>query len=360
MNISMKWFYRLGFLLLLFFVVFLFLKLQPIWLPICIIFGKALIPFGIAAFISYLLHPVVEKLHQRGFNRSLSIVLIYAVFFGGVAFAIYRATPVILRELEDLMESTPYLADQYTDIIQVIEQKTSNWPTQFKSRIQEAIVFMEGRMEVLLMKAIEYTVQLPDFILLFALVPLVAFYLLKDWFLIKKAAWNLTPQKVRRQGAAFMKDIEKSLGSYIRGQVIVCFIIGVVSTLLLWLLDVKYSLLLGIIIGVTNIIPYFGPIIGAIPAVLIAAATSTKQVIWVAVIVFGLQFAEGNILSPLIVGKSLHMHPLLIMLSLFIGGEIGGVVGLLVAVPILAILKVALTHARIHFKRQRQMVYKRD
>ena len=208
MNISMKWFYRLGFLLLLFFVVFLFLKLQPIWLPICIIFGKALIPFGIAAFISYLLHPVVEKLHQRGFNRSLSIVLIYAVFFGGVAFAIYRATPVILRELEDLMESTPYLADQYTDIIQVIEQKTSNWPTQFKSRIQEAIVFMEGRMEVLLMKAIEYTVQLPDFILLFALVPLVAFYLLKDWFLIKKAAWNLTPQKVRRQGAAFMKDIE--------------------------------------------------------------------------------------------------------------------------------------------------------
>lgn len=354
MNISMKWIYRLGFLLLLFFVVFLFWKLRPIWIPICLIIGKALIPFGIAAFISYLLHPIVEKLQQKGLNRSLSILLIYVFFFGGAGFALYKAMPVIIRELEDLMKSTPYLADQYTDILQVINEKTSSWPVQFKSRIQDAIVFFEERLEVLLMKALDYVVQLPDFILLFGLVPLVAFYLLKDWVLIKKAAWNITPDKVRRQGASFMRDIEKSLGSYIRGQVLVCFIIGVLSTILLWFIHVKYSLLLGIIIGITNVIPYFGPIIGAIPAILIAAATSTKQVIWVAVIVFGLQFVEGNILSPLIVGKSLHMHPLLIMLSLFIGGEIGGIVGLIVAVPILAIAKVALSHARIHFKSQKQ------
>ena len=355
MNISMKWIYRLGFLLLLFFVLFLFWKLRPIWLPICLIIGKVLIPFGIAAFISYLLHPVVEKLQQKGLNRSLSIILIYVLFFGGVGFAIYKAMPVIMRELEDLMMSTPYLADQYTDILQVINEKTSSWPIQFQSRIQEAIVFFEERIEVLLMNAMEYAVQLPDFILLFALVPLVAFYLLKDWFLIKKAAWNFTPNKVRRQGASFMRDIEKSLGSYIRGQVLVCFIIGVLSAILLWVIHVKYSLLLGIIIGITNVIPYFGPIIGAVPAILIAAATSTKQVIWVAVIVFGLQFVEGNILSPLIVGKSLHMHPLLIMLSLFIGGEIGGMVGLIVAVPILEIVKVAISHARVHFKRQKQV-----
>lgn len=354
MNISMKWIYRLGFLLLLFFVVFLFWKLRPIWIPICLVIGKALIPFGIAAFISYLLHPIVEKLQQKGLNRSLSILLIYVFFFGGAGFALYKAMPVIIRELEDLMQSTPYLADQYTDILQVINEKTSSWPVQFKSRIQDAIVFFEERLEVLLMKALDYVVQLPDFILLFGLVPLVAFYLLKDWVLIKKAAWNITPDKVRRQGTSFMRDIEKSLGSYIRGQVLVCFIIGVLSTILLWFIHVKYSLLLGIIIGITNVIPYFGPIIGAIPAILIAAATSTKQVIWVAVIIFGLQFVEGNILSPLIVGKSLHMHPLLIMLSLFIGGEIGGIIGLIVAVPILAIVKVALSHASIHFKSQKQ------
>lgn len=350
----MKWIYRLGFLLLLFFVVFLFWKLRPIWIPICLVIGKALIPFGIAAFISYLLHPIVEKLQQKGLNRSLSILLIYVFFFGGAGFALYKAMPVIIRELEDLMQSTPYLADQYTDILQVINEKTSSWPVQFKSRIQDAIVFFEERLEVLLMKALDYVVQLPDFILLFGLVPLVAFYLLKDWVLIKKAAWNITPDKVRRQGTSFMRDIEKSLGSYIRGQVLVCFIIGVLSTILLWFIHVKYSLLLGIIIGITNVIPYFGPIIGAIPAILIAAATSTKQVIWVAVIIFGLQFVEGNILSPLIVGKSLHMHPLLIMLSLFIGGEIGGIIGLIVAVPILAIVKVALSHASIHFKSQKQ------
>ena len=116
----------------------------------------------------------------------------------------------------------------------------------------------------------------------------------------------------------------------------------------------KYALILGIVIGVTNVIPYFGPIIGAVPAIIIAAAMGMKKVIWVAVIVFGLQFLEGNVLSPLIVGKSLHMHPLIIMLALLLGGEVGGVVGLILAVPLLVIIKVAILHAKVHFIKERK------
>lgn len=115
----------------------------------------------------------------------------------------------------------------------------------------------------------------------------------------------------------------------------------------------KYPLLLGFIIGVTNVIPYFGPIIGAIPAVIIAATLSGKMVIISLVIIFILQFLEGNILSPFIVGKSLHMHPLFIMFSLLAGGEIGGILGLILAVPILSISKVAILHAKDHFVRYR-------
>ena len=102
----------------------------------------------------------------------------------------------------------------------------------------------------------------------------------------------------------------------------------------------KYPLVLGAIIGITNVIPYFGPIIGAIPAMIIAATMSVKMVMTVAIIVLVLQFFEGNILSPLIVGKSLHMHPLFIMLALLAGGELGGMVGMIFSIPILAVLKV--------------------
>ena len=351
MDKSVKWIYRLIFLLLSFFVIYLFFKLKPVWYPIVFILSKTLIPFGLAAFVAYLLHPVIDLLQKRGMRRSVSILLIYVLFFGGVGFAIYKGMPIILQEMEELIETAPQFTEKYQGALKYIHDKTSNWPIQFKERIDEGILFLENKLESLLSSVMDYVVNVPDFVLLFGLVPLIAFYYLKDWAKIKKAALMITPSKIKRQSIAFMRDIEQSLGNYIRGQFIVCVTIGVISALLLWILHVKYSLLLGIIIGVTNIIPYFGPIIGAIPAVVIAAATSTKQVIWVAVVIFGLQFLEGNILSPLIVGKSLHMHPLLIMLSLLIGGELGGIVGLILAVPILSIIKVSVIHAKVHFKR---------
>lgn len=351
MDKSVKWIYRLIFLLLSFFVIYLFFKLKPVWYPIIFILSKTLIPFGLAAFVAYLLHPVIDLLQKRGMRRSVSILLIYVLFFGGVGFAIYKGMPIILQEMEELIETAPQFTEKYQGALKYIHDKTSNWPIQFKERIDEGILFLENKLESLLSSVMDYVVNVPDFVLLFGLVPLIAFYYLKDWAKIKKAALMITPSKIKRQSIAFMRDIEQSLGNYIRGQFIVCVTIGVISALLLWILHVKYSLLLGIIIGVTNIIPYFGPIIGAIPAVVIAAATSTKQVIWVAVVIFGLQFLEGNILSPLIVGKSLHMHPLLIMLSLLIGGELGGIVGLILAVPILSIIKVSVIHAKVHFKR---------
>ncbi|HJV32285.1 MAG TPA: AI-2E family transporter, partial [Bacillales bacterium] len=153
----------------------------------------------------------------------------------------------------------------------------------------------------------------------------------------------------RAPGIKFLKDVDESLGSYIRGQFLVCTIIGGIAALLFWIFDLKYPLILGLIIGATNVIPYFGPIIGAVPAIIIAITMSGKLVIITIVIIFLLQFLEGNILSPYIVGKSLHMHPLMIMLALTAGGEMGGIMGLILAVPILAVLKVAVIHGKEHF-----------
>lgn len=351
---SLKWIYRLSFLLLLFFSFFLFFKLKPIWLPIIELLGKAILPFTIAAFISYLLHPVVELLHKRGWNRSISILLIYILFFGSIGFAVYKGFPIMVREVESLIESTPQFAEKYNGLLKIIEEKTSDWPIEFQQRIEQGIFFFEHKVEVLLSKIMNFLINSFDYIIVIAIIPLIAFYFLKDWERIKKAAWYITPASIRKQSITFLEDVEESLGNYIRGQLLVCVIIGTLSALILWFLKVKYSLLLGVFIGITNIIPYFGPIIGAVPAVMVAAASGMKQVIWVAVIVFGLQFLEGNILSPLIVGKSLHMHPLLIMLSLFIGGEVGGIFGLVVSVPILAISKVAILHAKEHFIKERK------
>ncbi len=103
----------------------------------------------------------------------------------------------------------------------------------------------------------------------------------------------------------------------------------------------EYSILLGVIIGLTNFIPYFGPIIGAIPALLIAFTISTKMVLFVLLVILAVQLTEGNLLSPFIVGKSIRIHPIYIILALFIAAKVGGVIGMILAVPLLAIGRVA-------------------
>ncbi|GLB58308.1 AI-2E family transporter [Cytobacillus sp. NCCP-133] len=352
MDIRWKWYYRLGFLLLLFIVLFVFIKLQALWMPVLKIFFAVFIPFIIGAFITYLLHPIVEKLHESGLHRGIAVFIIYFLFFGGVGFAFYKGIPAFIHQLRDLAENAPRFADQYRGWVDVIQQKTSTWPDGLQSRIDDGIIAVEGTLDKLLTRVIDSLLNIFNYAVIIAVIPFISFYLLKDYTVMKKAAWYLTPRIWRKEGVLFLRDIDKSLGSYIRGQLLVCASIGAISSLLFWIFGMRYPLLLGLIIGITNVIPYFGPIIGAVPAVLIASILSVKMIVITIAIIIVLQFLEGNILSPLIVGKSLHMHPLLIMLALLAGGEAGGILGLIIAVPILAVLKVSLIHVRKHFAKK--------
>ncbi|WP_042354963.1 AI-2E family transporter [Bacillus rubiinfantis] len=349
MDIRMKWYYRIGFLLLLLIAIFVFLKISFVWLPIVKIFSVIAIPFVIAGFITYLLHPIVEALHEQGIKRSWAILLIYLVFFGGIGVAVYKGIPAMIDQLKDLSDSAPMFAQQYRGWIHTLQSHTREWPDGLQTRVNEAIDAFEEKLDSLLTVIINMMVQFFNFALVFMLIPFITFYMLKDFPLLKRTLWYITPKSLRRKGTLFLKDVDQSLGSYIRGQLLVCVIIGSLSALLFWLFHLKYPLLLGFIIGVTNVIPYFGPFIGAVPAVIIAASSSGKLVIITLCIVFGLQFIEGNILSPFIVGRSLHMHPLVIMAALTAGGEIGGIIGLILAVPVLAVLKAGIVHAKNHF-----------
>ncbi|MCA1031857.1 AI-2E family transporter [Bacillus timonensis] len=348
-NIQLKWLYIIGLVLLLFSAIYIFLRLSEIWSPILAVLTTVLLPFIISCFITYLLHPIIEKLHNKGLPRSLAILFIYIIFFGGIGYGIYRGVPIVLHQLRDLIENLPSFISTYKQWIEQIQLRTSNLPPTFATKIEDVLKGMETTLGTFLDRSISNIKGILNYIILFAIIPFIVFYMLKDYDQMKKAVWYITPRKYRKSGHLFLKDVDESLGNYIRGQLFVCLLIGLMAFIGLWLIKMKYPLLLGVIIGITNVIPYFGPIIGAIPAVILAATISYKMVILVVVIIFGLQFVEGNILSPLIVGRSLHMHPLMIMFSLLLGGEIAGIVGLILAVPVLAVLKVIVVHTKSHF-----------
>lgn len=355
MDIRLKWYYRIGFLLLLLIAIYVFFKIRFVWLPILKVGAMIILPFLIAGFITYLLHPIVEKLHEKGMHRGLSILLIYIIFFGGIGFALYRGIPAFIMQLRDLSESAPMFAEQYRSWIKQVQEHTRTWPDGIQGRMNDGIDAFEKKLDSLLTLMLDLIVHFLNSAIVIMIIPFIAFYMLKDFQLIKRAVWYLTPKKWRQQGARFLQDIDISLGSYIRGQLLVCFIIGSAAAMFFWIFHLRYPLLLGFFVGITDVIPYFGPIIGALPAVIIAATMSVKLVMITIVIIFILQFLEGNILSPYIVGKSLHMHPLLIMLAITAGGEISGVLGMILAIPILVILKVSIIHAKNHFARSRQL-----
>ncbi|KKI88515.1 membrane protein [Bacillus sp. SA1-12] len=348
---QIKWLLRITILLLGLLTIYVFFQLHNLWDPFFLMFKAIFIPFLISGFITYLLHPVIEKLHKTGVPRSISILVIYFLFFGLIGYGFYRGIPVLVTQLRDLSENFPQFSTTYKSWIDSIHVQTNRWPDGIHDRIDLMFQETEEWLASMIENIINSLKSIFDYLLLLAIIPFLVFYMLKDYEQLKKAAWYLTPRKWRKDAIRFLKEIDHSLGSYIRGQLFVCFIIGSLAFLLLWFFNVRYPLILGLLIGITNIIPYFGPVIGAVPALIIAATMSTETVLFVIAIILSLQFLEGNILGPFIVGKSLHMHPIIIMLALLAGGEIAGVFGLMLAVPIVVILRVILVHI-VQLRRQ--------
>jgi predicted PurR-regulated permease PerM len=348
----MKWIIRLALLLLIFLCLYLLLKILPLYEPLLKAVKGVFLPFFLAALITYLLHPVVEFVHEKGLPRFVAILIIYVLFFGGLGVAIAKGFPYFIVQLRELMQNVPELGKEYKSLLYTVDKQTSNLPYSVHSKIEEYIGGMEVKAQNMLAEAIFSLKKILDYFFVIVVVPFLVFYFLNDFEKIKKACWYITPRRFRNEGKHLLEDIDDSLGGYIRGQMFVGSILGVSAAIGLWLVGMPYPILLGIVIAITDIIPYFGPILGAVPVILIALTISWKMV-WMTIgIMLALQFIEGNILGPLIVGKNLHIHPVFIIFALLLGGELAGIPGMILAVPIFAVLKVTIIHIREHRLRQ--------
>lgn len=347
-NKSLTWIIRMLLILLVFLCGYIFLQLKPIWIVLVNVIKFIAVPILLSAFITYLLHPLIKKLQQHDVPRWLAIMLIYILFFGGIGIVIVSSLPKFLIQLNELAENAPMMFRAYEEIGTKITREIYSVPEMFHDRIEVLLKELELYVDRLIEKAIESIKKMISSFFVLIIIPFLVFYFLKDLEQIKTACWYVTPKKWRKHGQLLIQQIDESLGQYIRGQLLVIGILSLLATAAFWFLDLPYPMLLGTIIGVTEIIPYFGPIIGAIPAIFVAMTISLNMVWLVLGVVIVLQFIEGSILSPLIVGKSLKMHPVMIIVALLIGGEVAGVVGMLLAVPLFAIARVMITYFHGH------------
>jgi predicted PurR-regulated permease PerM len=330
-----------------FLFIFLLVKLFPYYKAFFSFLWHLAAPFLIACLIAYLLYPIVQKIHQYNIPRSIAILLIYLLFFGGIGYLIYRVYPAIVTQLRDLEDYLPQLVAMYQDIIYQVYESTSFLPETVHDKIDDMIQSMEQAIDAIIGKLIGGVTKIIDFIVILTVIPVLVFYFLKDYEKIKDYVKRFIPGKYRDSASNLVHAVDEGLGGYIRGQLLVCLFVAITSYLIYQFLGIKYALLLAIFMGLMNFIPYFGPIIGAIPAVLIALTVSGKMVLFVFIGVFAIQLIEGNLLSPYIVGKSIKIHPVAIIFALLLGGKLGGVLGMVLAVPTFTILRVVIKYSWI-------------
>lgn len=343
-----KWFVGLVYLLLVLASLYMLLQIKPIMFSVFTFIKAIVTPFFIAVIISYILNPIVNILNQRKVPRTIAVLLIYSVFLSSLTVIIMNMTPMFVSQIAELNEHMPQMAMRAQSLVDGFNQNQL-LPDSVRNGFNHSLTKLENSISMAISNYMNQIGNTINMLFIAFIVPFVAFYILKDFQIIEKTALAIVPREHRKRTIKLLIDIDTALGNYIRGQLLVCLIIGALAYLGYWLIGMQYALLLASVVAVFNIIPYLGPFFGAAPAIIMASTISLKMMLFVAIVNLSVQILEGNVISPQVVGRTLHMHPLFIIFALLVGGEVAGIVGLILAVPFFAVMKVIIQHVFLHY-----------
>lgn len=302
-------------------------------------------PFILAFLIAYLLEPLVRIVENKGVNRTWSIIIIYTIIIGSLSGIMVYTFPRLIIELNKFADTIPLYTEQIQGYITTLQNKYTRFamPESFRMVINDTILDIENYLIDIARKIAQVFVQSITKIVDIILAPILAFYFLKDFELFKTNILTFMPTSTRKDVISLGQQMDKVLKSFLRGHLLVALFVGALTAIGLTLVKMEFALVIGMLAGAFNIIPYFGPLLSMIPAVGLALLQSKTLAIYVILIMFAVQQLEGNIISPKILGKSLGLHPLVIILALLAGGHLYGLVGMIFAVPVTGILKVLLS-----------------
>lgn len=299
-------------------------------------------PFIISLVLAYLLKPIIDYLDSKKVSRILSILLVYLGLLLIVILIFNYLYPMIYYNANDLIKALPDITEKYRFLSSeiAIRYELSGLPDTFKAALEENISNIENAITNAIYQALKIISLVISNAFYIALIPIITFYFLKDSENLKEKSAYIIPKKYRLDAAVVSNKIDFVLKRFIRGQLLVALIVGILTGLGMYLIGVKYSLVLGIIAGITDIIPYLGPFLGAVPCLIIAFAQSPVLSLKALLVILLIQQFESGIISPKIVGKSVGLHPITIIFILLLWERVFGVVGMFFAVPVTTILLI--------------------
>lgn len=309
--------------------------------------------FFVAIVIGTAIRPAVEWLHRRGISRSVGIIIIYILMAALLGGFLSLILPLIADQATEISKTIPqYYMDLRSSLINSSNRLLQNIGWRVPSQLSLLTTRNTDTEEVItqVTQTLFYTNVVLKGLLSTLAIFLLAYYWTQEGNLVLRALLRVFPSQRRKNIREFVQLAETKIGGYVRGQGILCIVIGVAAFIAYLLIGLPYALVLAVFAGIMEMVPIFGPALGAIPALLVALSTDPSKALWVVVATAVIQILENVVLVPRIMKSSLGVNPIIVLLSLMAFSSVFGVAGALLALPLAAIVqllvsRVALTAA---------------
>ncbi|MBM7646401.1 putative PurR-regulated permease PerM [Scopulibacillus daqui] len=330
--------------------------------PVIIFIETVFLPVLLAGVCFYLFNPIIDFLEKLRIPRILSILLLYIAIIGIIAFIIGSVIPPLKEQIQSLIKSIPYLSHEIQGIIhkvtqsKIIHKAGSSLNTDISKITKDISEYLSKYAASFSKGIVTFVGTITEVILSIIVLPFLLFYLLKDGKKLPDYIVNFLPNQTHQEAKKILSDMSHALSAYIRGQIFVAVCVGILLFIGYSIIGLNYALLLAVIAMVTNVVPYLGPFIAILPAAVLAIVTSPLMILKLAIVWVVVHLLEGKVISPQIMGRSLHIHPITVIFVILTAGNLFGIVGIILAVPGYAVLKVIVTHL-YRFIRLRSNMY---
>ncbi|HXY55227.1 MAG TPA: AI-2E family transporter [Nitrospirota bacterium] len=313
-----------------------------------------------AAVIAYILNSVIASIERLGIKRSVAVILLFVFSAAFVVAADLIFIPNINLDVMNFYAKLPEFSHQIQDALLSIAQSNAEKYPIIESSIMKLVDIVfgpDGFLERSL-NASEIIMQAPPLIMALILVPFFVFFLLKDWPGMMKRMMGWVPPSYVETIISVIEEINILVGKYLRGLAADCFAVGALASAGLWLIGINSPIALGILSGVANIIPYFGPVVGCTASSLVALMQyrSFDPLLNVVALYLVIKLMDDLVIQPLLIGKGVHLHPMILVITLIVGEKLFGIMGMILGVPVVTAAQktvgILLEHHRDKLRRE--------
>lgn len=335
-------------LLVLALLIWVCTKIDFIFRPILIFISVVFVPVIISLFLYYMLRPIMKllmkvKIGRYRMSRGIASIIIVLALIIVVCGVIAAIIPPMVNELTQIIVGLPTMAKETQRWMIHLSQhswlKGINFESYYRQMTGQLSHSSEAILKGITSQAGTVINMVTSTVIVAITVPVMLFYMLKDSNKFVPSVQKYFSEKHGEEIGSLLHQMNDTLSSYISGQAIECIFVAVATSIGYLIIGQPVAIVLGLVAGLTNMIPYVGPYIGIAPALMVSLAIAPKKLIWIIIVVVIVQQIDGNIIYPNIIGRTLRIYPLTIIMLLLAAGNIAGIPGMILCIPFYAVLK---------------------